>query len=249
MPLLDAKVALITGAANGIGAAIARLFAGEGARVSVLDIDGAAAEAEAAAIRDNGGIALAGAVDVRVPSEIGRAVDEAHRRYGRIDILINNAGIYPRQSFLDITEEQWDEMQAVNLKGCFHCARVVLPRMIAQKSGKIVNISSVTFHAGMKRMAHYIASKGGVIGLTRALAREFGEHNVHVNCITPGAIETEREAKVATPEQVAALVAQQCLQRRILPLDVARACLFLASTLSDGMTGQTINVDGGRIMY
>lgn len=227
--LLKDKVALVTGGAAGIGAAISRLFTEEGARVFVLD-------------RETG-------VDVRSPSQIQSAVDRALGQYGRIDVLINNAGIYPRQDFISMTEQQWDEMQDINLKGVFHCAKAVVPQMIAQRAGKIVNISSVTFHLGARKLVHYVAAKGGVIGLTRLLARELGEHNVHVNCITPGAIETESEAQFVTPEQVTAMVAQQCLARRILPIDVARVCVFLSSALSDGMTGQTLNVDGGWVMY
>ncbi len=232
--LLEGSVALVTGGAAGIGAAIAGLFAEEGAHVIVLDKSAGANVAQ---------------VDVRSRAQVQGVVDETLRRHGRIDVLVNNAGIYPRQDFVSMTEAQWDEMQDVNLKGAFHCAQAVLPGMIARRSGKIVNISSVTFHLGVKRLAHYVAAKGGVIGLTRSLARELGEHNIHVNCITPGAIATEGEPQFVTPEQVEAMVAQQCLQRRILPLDVARACLFLASRLSDGMTGQTLNVDGGWVMY
>jgi 3-oxoacyl-[acyl-carrier protein] reductase len=227
--LLKDKVALVTGGVAGIGAAISRLFTEEGARVFVLD-------------RETG-------VDVRSPSQIQGAVDRALRQYGRIDVLINNAGIYPRQDFVSMTEQQWDEMQDINLKGVFHCAKAVVPQMIAQRAGKIVNISSVTFHLGARRLVHYVAAKGGVIGFTRSLARELGEHNVYVNCITPGAIATESEKQFVTPEQVTAMVAQQCLARRILPIDVARVCVFLSSALSDGMTGQTLNVDGGWAMY
>jgi 3-oxoacyl-[acyl-carrier protein] reductase len=121
--------------------------------------------------------------------------------------------------------------------------------MVAQRSGKIVNISSVTFFKGLENLSHYVASKGGVIGLSRSLAREMGPHNVYVNCITPGAIEVETEKLVATPQQMAAIAAQQSLKRRLQPIDVARACLFLASELSDGITGQIVNVDGGLIMH
>jgi len=227
--LLKDKVALVTGGAAGIGAEICRLFGEEGGHVFNLD-------------RQTG-------VDVRSPAQIQKVVDEAIGRHGRIDILINNAGIYPRQDFVSMTEEQWDEMQDINLKGVFHCTKAVVPRMIAQGSGKIVNISSVTFLRGAPRLVHYVAAKGGVIGFTRSLARELGEHNVHVNCITPGAIETESEKNFVTPEQVTAMVAQQSLQRRILPIDIARVCVFLSCGLSDGMTGQTLNVDGGWLMH
>jgi 3-oxoacyl-[acyl-carrier protein] reductase len=187
--------------------------------------------------------------DVRYSAEIAPWVEGAIGNFGRIDVLINNAGIYPRQAFLGMSEAQWDEMQDVNLKSMFHTLQAVLPHMVKQRGGKVVNISSVTFHLGMALMSHYIASKGGVIGLTRSLAREMGGHNIHINCITPGAIKTESEAKVVTEEQARAMVASQSLQRRIMPLDIARVCLFLSSELSDGMTGQTLNVDGGWMMY
>jgi 3-oxoacyl-[acyl-carrier protein] reductase len=247
--LLDQKVALITGAAAGIGEAVARLFAEEGAHVFALDRNAAGVEAVAQSIRNKGGSAFALAADVRRRETVRPVVNDALGRFGRIDILINNAGIYPRRAFLDMTEEEWDEMQDVNLKGVFHCSKLVIPHMVERGAGKVVNISSVTFFKGMQNLSHYVASKGGVIGLTRSVAREMGPHNVLVNCITPGAIEVESEKLVATPEQMAAIVAQQSLQRRLGPLDVARVCLFLSCPLSDGITGQIINVDGGLVMY
>jgi 3-oxoacyl-[acyl-carrier protein] reductase len=231
--LLQDRTAIVTGGAAGIGAAIARLFAEQGARVIVFDSDG-------------DGDALK--VDVRSRSQVQSAVQEVLRRYGQIDILVNNAGIYPRQEFVSMTEEQWDETVDVNLKGVFHCTQAVASHMIERRSGKIVNVSSINFHKGGKYLTHYTAAKGGVIGLTRAVARELGVHNIHSNCVAPGAIETEREPQFVTSAQVEAMVAQQCLQRRILPIDVARVCLFLASHLSDGMTGQTLTVDGGWLM-
>jgi len=248
-PWLQDRVALITGAAAGIGEATAHLFAEQGARVFILDKNAAGGEAVAAAIRSSEGSAAAFAADIREPEALRPAVQQALESFGRIDILINNAGIYPRRAFLDLTAQEWDEMLAVNLSGVFYGTKAVLPHMVEQRYGKIVNISSVTFFKGMQNLSHYVASKGGVIGLTRSLAREMGPHNVYVNCITPGAIEVEMEKLVATPEQMAAIVVQQSLQRRLGPLDVARVCLFLASELSDGMTGQTVNVDGGLVMY
>jgi 3-oxoacyl-[acyl-carrier protein] reductase len=122
--------------------------------------------------------------------------------------------------------------------------------MVAQKSGKIVNISSVNFWLGKANLCHYGSAKGGVIGFTRALAREVGEHSIHVNCITPGAVEVEAEKQIIGPnDTVEGLLALQCLKRRIVPLDIARVCLFLACEWSDGMTGQTVNVDGGWVMH
>ncbi len=247
--LLKDKVAIVTGAATGIGEGVARLFASEGAKVYLFDRNAKANEATAASIRAGSGAAQAFGGDVRDPKAIEACVNAAREHSGGIDILINNAGIYPRQHFLGMTEEQWDEMQDVNLKGMFRWIKAVVPHMIAQGSGKIVNISSVTFFTGSSNLTHYVASKGGVIGLTRSLARDVGERNIHVNCITPGAILVESERKVATEEQVREVVGLQCLKRRLLPVDIARVCLFLSTPLSDGMTGQTLNVDGGWIMY
>ncbi len=247
--MLQGKVAVVTGAATGIGESIAGLFADEGAKVALLDINLTGATAAAVAIQSRGGVAMGLFADVRDRESIRKAVDATLARFGRIDILINNAGIYPRRPFLEMTEEEWDDMQNTNLKGVFHCLKLVAPHMVAQRYGKIVNISSVTFFKGYPTLSHYVAAKGGVIGLSRSLARELGPHNVYVNTITPGAIEVEMEKRVATPEQMQAIVAQQSLARRLQPVDVARVCLFLSSDLSDGMTGQIVNVDAGLIMY
>jgi 3-oxoacyl-[acyl-carrier protein] reductase len=188
-------------------------------------------------------------VDVRDRASIRRAVESAQNELGPVDILVNNAGIFPRQPFLTMTPEQWDEMQDVNVKSMFHTTQAVLPQMIARKSGKIVNISSVTFHLGTGKMAHYVASKGAVIGLTRALSRDFGEYNIHINCITPGAIRTDSEKHFVSADDEREFLAHQSIKRRLDPRDIARACLFLSCELSDGMTGQSLNVDGGWYMH
>jgi 3-oxoacyl-[acyl-carrier protein] reductase len=247
--MLKDKVALITGAATGIGEAIARLFASQGAKVFLLDRDAAGNAATARSIESQYGFARPATVDVRDPAAIGAAVDGAMKQCGRIDVLVNNAGIFPRRLFVDMTEAEWDHMQDVNVKSMFHVIKAVAPHMLAQSSGKIVNISSVTFHLGTPNLSHYVASKGAVIGLTRSLAREFGEQNVHVNCITPGAINTESEKNFVTDADVRNMVGMQSLKRRIMPLDVARVALFLSSELSDGMSGQVLNVDGGWYMH
>jgi 3-oxoacyl-[acyl-carrier protein] reductase len=239
------RVAIVTGAATGIGEATARLFAEQGAHLFLVDRD----QTGCRAVADSIPSAVAFHGDVRSTATFQAVSAAAIERYGRIDVLINNAGIYPRQSFLEMAESQWDEMQDTNLKSMFHSMKAVLPHMVARGSGRIVNISSVTFHLGMATLSHYVASKGGVIGLTRSLAREMGPHNIHINCITPGAIKTAAEATVVSDEQAREFVSHQSLQRRIMPLDVARVCLFLACELSDGMTGQILNVDGGWVMY
>jgi 3-oxoacyl-[acyl-carrier protein] reductase len=239
------RVSIITGAATGIGEAIAKLFAEQGAHLFLVDRNQAGCKAVAdslpSAFAFHGDVSRAACFDVVTAAAL--------ERFGHIDVLINNAGIYPRQAFLDMTESQWDEMQDNNLKSMFHSMKAVLPHMVTRRSGKIVNISSVTFHLGMATLTHYVASKGGVIGLTRSLARETGPHNIHINCITPGAIKTAAEASVVTDEQAREFVSHQSLQRRIMPLDVARVCMFLSCELSDGMTGQTLNVDGGWVMH
>jgi 3-oxoacyl-[acyl-carrier protein] reductase len=246
--LLGNKVAVITGSANGIGEAVAQLFADHGARLLLLDRDGDGNRRTAEELRSKTQV-LDFALDLRERPAIDAAIKAARHELGSIDILVNNAGVYPRQSFIDMSELQWDEMQAINLKSMFHVTQATLPDMIERQSGKIVNISSVTFHLGMAQLTHYVASKGGVIGLTRALAREVGPQNVHVNCVTPGAVEVEAEKRFVSEEQIKAWLETQSLKRRIVPIDIARACLFLASELSDGVTGQTLNVDGGWVMH
>ena len=249
MGLLEDKITIVTGAAAGIGRGIADLFANEGAVVYLLDIDEKGVNAAATEIRESGGTVHPFASDISRRETIEPAVNDALERYGRIDAVVNNAGIYPRRSFDEMTEAEWDETQNVNVKGIFHMTKLVLPHMRARRSGKIVNISSVTFHIGYPRLTHYVASKGAVIGFTRSLAREIGPDNVHVNAVTPGAIETEGEKIHANPDDIAQIMEEQCLRRRILPLDVARVCLFLACELSDGMTGQAVNIDGGLVTY
>jgi 3-oxoacyl-[acyl-carrier protein] reductase len=247
--MLQGRVAIVTGAAAGIGREIARLFAENGARLLLLDRNADGLQACASMLRGSGVRIVTAALELRDRHQIDDAVSRAASELGPIGILINNAGIYPRQSFIEMTEAQWDEMQAINLKSMFHTTQSVLPGMIQQRAGKIVNISSVTFHLGMANLTHYVASKGGVIGLTRSLAREIGEYNIHVNCITPGAIEVEAEKNFVTPAQIASWLEEQSLKRRILPIDIARVCLFLSSEMSDGITGQVLNVDGGWVMH
>src|ERR1700692_3947015 len=227
MELIKDKVVIVTGAAAGIGAGVAKLFTEGGAHVFLTDLDGPGVKTRAATLQAEGGSAFGFEANAGSRDAMAMVVEDAMTRFGRIDVLINNAGIYPRQPFLEMTEEQWDGMQDINLKSVFHCTKLVMPHMVRQRSGAVVTISSVPFFAGLQNLTHYIASKGAIIGFTRALAREMGEHNVRVNCITPGAIETEGERKLMSSKDTDVFMAQQSLKRRITPLDVARVCLFL----------------------
>lgn len=237
---------MITGAAAGIGEATALYFAELGAKVVVLDRHGIEAKHVATRIGD---AAISIEADMRDRNRLAAAVETTIERFSRIDILINNAGVYPRMPFLELTEEQWSDMQDVNLAGTFRMSQLVAAHMVKQNSGKIVNISSVTFFLGTKLLSHYVAAKGGVIGLTRVMAKELGDYNIHVNCITPGAIQTASEKFFVTEDQSREFLTLQSLKRRLQPIDVARVCAFLAGPLSDGMTGQTVNVDGGWALY
>ncbi|MBV6430062.1 MAG: Pyridoxal 4-dehydrogenase [Bryobacteraceae bacterium] len=217
-----------------------------GAKVVVLDRDGGAARHVANRIGENG---MAVEANMRDRGRLAAAVEATIERFSRVDILINNAGVYPRMPFLELTEEQWSDMQDINLAGTFRMSQLVAAHMVKQRSGKIVNISSVTFFLGTKLLSHYVATKGGVIGLTRVMAKELGEYNIHVNCITPGAIQTASEKFFVTEEQSREFLTMQSLKRRLQPVDVARVCAFLAGPMSDGMTGQTVNVDAGWAMH
>jgi 3-oxoacyl-[acyl-carrier protein] reductase len=247
--LLENRVALVTGAAAGIGAGVAEMYAAQGAIVYLLDVDVVKAQGRATAITANGGRAEALACDVARRADLAAAVESALAAHGRIDILVNNAGIYPRRAFLDTTEAEWDRMQSVNMKSMYHACQLVLPSMMKQRSGRIINISSVTVWLGVEHLVHYVSSKAAALGFTRSLAREVGPYSIHVNCITPGAIKTEGEDVHADPKVIAGIVEQQSHKRRILPRDIAGVCVFLASELSDGMTGQALNVDGGLVMH
>jgi 3-oxoacyl-[acyl-carrier protein] reductase len=247
--LMAGKTALVTGAAKGIGAEIAHRFGQEGARVWLLDKDEVALNRETKQLRTLGIHAEMCLVDLTRTEEVAAAVAAIHREIPSLDVLVNNAGMDPRRPFMEMSEEDWLQVLDVNLNSAYRCTRCVVPQMVARGKGKIIHISSVTFHWGLKHLTHYVSAKGGLVGFTRSLARELGEFNIHINCITAGAVLTEREAQIATPEQAAAVVGLQSLQRRIVPLDVARTCVFLGTEWSDGITGQTINVDGGWVMH
>lgn len=252
---LQHKVALVTGGATGIGREVCLAFAGEGARVAVNYIGPEAKALETvAAIEANGGQAMAVHADVSDEAQVNAMAETVGRAWGGVDILVNNAGIYPRKEWYDITGDEWDRVLAVNLKACFLTSKAVFPYMRGKGCGKIINVSSVTFWRGQKGFVHYVASKGGVIGFTRALSREVGKHGITVNAISPGAVLTEQELidmpDADEQERLRLYLAEeQAIPRRQLPPDMVGAFLYLASPDSDFTTGQTLNVDGGWMMH
>jgi 3-oxoacyl-[acyl-carrier protein] reductase len=246
----DGKVAIVTGGGLGIGRATALEFAKQGAAVTIAEILPERAKAVVREIQDLGGRAIGIETDVRQQASVEGMVQRTLQEFGSVHILVNNAGVYPRKPWEEMTITDWDSMQDVNLKSCFICSKAVYPMMKQNRYGKIINISSVTFLLGAPaKLVHYIASKGGIIGFTRSLAREIGEFNINVNAVTPGAINTEEEHRFLAPQDVDYFMSQQSLKRRILPVDVVGIILFLASDESSAMTGQTLNVDGGWYMH
>jgi 2-hydroxycyclohexanecarboxyl-CoA dehydrogenase len=244
------KIAIVTGGASGIGLAIAERLARDGAKVAIFDLDAAGAEDQAAKIRADGGTALALRVDVSAREQIQGAVDAVHDTLGPVTILVNNAGMEGFRPFLQISPEKWDRLLAVNLTGTFHCCQIVLPDMIAAGWGRIVNISSSSTHGGQPFMAHYVASKSGVVGLTKSLALEFGPKGITVNTIPPGFIDTpmtrRNEAKGNLGNTVEHHAQQTPVRRAGRPEDIAAACAFLVSDEAGYITGQIIGVNGGR---
>jgi NAD(P)-dependent dehydrogenase (short-subunit alcohol dehydrogenase family) len=247
---LKDKVVIVTGGAKGIGRAYALGVAGEGARVVVADI--ADTKPAVKEIEARGAQALGVECDVSREEDALRLATETLARFGRIDVLVNNAALYgtlKRRSFMQIPVEEWDRVMAINLRGLFLCARAVFPTMKAQGKGKIINIASSTFFKGVPDYIHYTTSKGGVVGFTRSLARELGEHGIRVNAIAPGfTLSGENETNISE-ERKQVNVNQRMLKRAEVPDDIVGTCIFLASDDSDFITGQTILVDGGGSVH
>ena len=251
MKLRD-KVAIVTGAAQGIGRIYALRLAEEGAKVVIADIlDGGEVARE---IISKGGKALALKVDVSDEKSTREMAERVLENFGRIDILINNAAIFAAletKPFYEITEKEWDDVMRVNVKGVFLCVKAVYPQMKKQGKGKIVNVASGVFFKGLPLFLHYVTSKGGVIGMTRALAREMGEDNVCINAIAPGYTLTEVMADDSIHDEafVNAVVGSRCFKRHEVPEDLTGTIVFLSSDDSDFITGQTLVVDGGATLH
>jgi 3-oxoacyl-[acyl-carrier protein] reductase len=244
MKRLENKVAIITGSGRGIGRETALLFAQEGAKVVVSDIDSAAGEQTATEIRRAGGTAIFVRADVSKRADAQVLADTAAQEFGRIDILVNNAGILKDATLLKMTEEQFDQVIAVNLKGVFNCTQAVAPVMIQQGQGKIINVSSVVALYGNFGQTNYVAAKSGVIGMTKVWSRELGRKGICVNAVCPGFIATEMVKSV--PEKILAAMKERIpLGRLGEPKEVAQLFLFLASDESNYINGAVISIDGG----
>ena len=240
------RVAVVTGGGSGMGTAVCRRLAERGDRVAVLDVNAEAAAQVAKELVADGLAALGVAVDVSDRAAVDAALDEVRSAFGAVEIMITSAGIEGFVEFLDITPEAWERMMAVNLTGTFHGLQAAVPDMIAGGWGRIVTISSSSAQHGTRRMAHYVASKGGVIGLTKALALDLAPHGITVNTIPPGAIDTPMMRR---PLESGAMNLEQVLARAPLgrlgtPDDIAAACVFLCSEEAGYITGQQINVNG-----
>ena len=249
---LTGKIAMVTGAGSGIGRGIALLLAEMGASIALLDIDDAKGSNTAAEIEDQGGQAVSVRCDVRSASDCRRAVETTIEKWGKIDILCNCAGIAIRKNIVDLTEDEWDLALDVTLKGIYLLSREVLPHMVRNGGGSIINIGSGWSLKGGPKAVSYCAAKGGAVNLTRAMAIDHGTHNIRVNCICPGDIDTPmlRSECAQLGEDVQSFVkdaANRPLARVGVPQDVANAVLFLASPMSNWITGTALVVDGGGL--
>jgi len=251
MARLDGRVAIVTGGAKGIGRYYAQTLAAEGARVMIADIADGSDLAAAFANRRGANAVTSAVADISDEEQVRQLVAATISRFGKIDILVNNAALFAplqEQPFEQIDVALWDRVMAVNVRGMFLMAKHVAPHMIAQRSGKIINIGSGTAARGIPHMLHYVTSKGAVTAFTRALSRELGPHNICVNTLAPGftisdSVVTHNPGHLKSAREPA--IARRALKRDEVPEDLVGTLIFLASAESDFITGQTIAVDGG----
>ncbi len=247
------KTAIVTGGARGLGAAYVRALAASGAQVviaDVLEVEGEALTREIGTYQHTKVVFMR--TDVTQQADTIRLAERTAQTFGAIDVLVNNAAVYAdlatKKPFDQISEAEWDRVMSVNIKGIWQCVKAVFPYMQKQGYGKIINISSATAYAGTTGLAHYVASKAAVIGLTRALARELGEHNICVNAIAPGLVTNEASMRLNPREYFEGARNRRVIKRPMTPEDLIGTVMFLASPDSDFVTGQTFVVDGGALM-
>jgi len=242
------KTVLITGASRGIGSAIAKVFAKNNYNVIINYLN---SKKEALHLQDNlleeGYNCLAYRADITKRSEVEAMINEGIKRFGFIDVVVNNAGISQQKLFTDITEDEWDNMLNVHIKGMFNCSQCALPHMISRKEGKIINISSIWGMVGASCEVHYSTAKAGIIGFTKALAKEVGPSNIQVNCVAPGIIETDMNCFLHEKEKEW-LIEETPLMRFGKCEEVAESVLYLASNKADFITGQVISINGGFVI-
>ncbi len=244
---LENKVVIITGAGSGIGRETAFLFAKEGAKVIATDVDEKAGSETVEEITKNGGDAFFAQLDITNREQSKQVVGDALDRYGKIDVLINNAGIIQDALVSKMTEEQWDKVIDVNLKGPFNCIQAVVEAMMEHGTGEIINVSSIVGLYGNIGQTNYAASKAGIIGITKTLAKELGRKGIRVNAVAPGFIYTPMTAKV--PEKILEMMKEKTPLKRLgQPDDVGYALLYLASDEANFVNGAVISVDGGLLV-
>jgi 3-oxoacyl-[acyl-carrier protein] reductase len=250
---LEGKVAIVTGGGKGIGKAYTKGLASEGAKVVMAEIDAAAAARTEEEFRSQDLDVTAIPTDVTDEASVNKMVEQTVAKYGRIDILVNNAAYFAalpnHDSWLEIDVREWDQVMAVNLRGVFLCAKAVAPHMQAQGSGSIINVASSTFLNGGQTSVHYTASKAGVMGFTRGLARNMGQYGVRANSIAPGATLSETVLENRDPSVFDRLVAMRSMKRNEKPEDLVGTIVFLASDDSAFITGQMLVVDGGKDLW